>query len=144
MNRFRIRPAKPTDAPLIAGVDSASGIAHAPHVPALVDELLMLGLSWVAEADDGRLAGYAVVSRRFFSRPFLELLAVDPAFRREGVGIALVNQFAAAFGDEAAFTSTNQSNTPMQALLAEAGFEESGIIHNLDPGDPELVFAKLR
>jgi len=26
----------------------------------------------------------------------------------------------------------------MQALFGKVGFERSGIIHNLDPGDPEL------
>ena len=38
------------------------------------------------------------------------------------------------------FTSTNQSNTPMQALLALLGYVRSGVIDNLDPGDPELVY----
>jgi hypothetical protein len=31
----------------------------------------------------------------------------------------------------------------MQALLEKAGFESSGVIHNLDAGDPELVYFKL-
>ena len=30
----------------------------------------------------------------------------------------------------------------MQALLEKAGFESSGVIHNLDVGDPELVYVK--
>ena len=42
------------------------------------------------------------------------------------------------------FTSTHASNLPMQALLAKSGFEPSGIIHNLDPGDPELVYVRFR
>lgn len=142
MKLFQIRPATPSDAPLIVRIDEASGIRHASHVPALVSEHLKLGLSWLAEADDGRAIGYAIVSRRFFSRPFLELLAVDPQFRREGVGKGLVNAFATAFEDPTAFTSTNRSNTAMQALLAKAGFEPSGVIDNLDPGDPELVFVR--
>jgi hypothetical protein len=28
----------------------------------------------------------------------------------------------------------------MRSLLSDEGFEVSGIIHNLDEGDPELVF----
>ena len=40
------------------------------------------------------------------------------------------------------FSSTNQSNRPMQALFAKAGFEQSGMIHNLDPDDPEIVYYK--
>ena len=32
----------------------------------------------------------------------------------------------------------------MRRLLAKAGFQGSGMIYNLDPGDPELVFVKFR
>ena len=137
-----LRPAGLADAPRVAAVDAAAGLAHAPHVPALVAELLRLGMSWIAESD-GQAAGYAIVSRRFFSRPFVELLAVAPAWRRRGVGEALMGRCAAAHDNGPLFTSTNQSNAAMQALLAKAGFEPSGVIHNLDPGDPELVFVKF-
>lgn len=30
----------------------------------------------------------------------------------------------------------------MQNLLKKLGYERSGIIHNLDPGDPELIYFK--
>jgi RimJ/RimL family protein N-acetyltransferase len=40
------------------------------------------------------------------------------------------------------FSSTNQSNRPMQALFAKVGFEQSGRIDNLDPNDPEIVYYK--
>ncbi len=43
---------------------------------------------------------------------------------------------------EKLFTSTNLSNLPMQALLAKLGYTLSGVIHNLDEGDPELVYFK--
>jgi ribosomal protein S18 acetylase RimI-like enzyme len=138
---IRLRSARPADATLIAGIDLASAIVHAPHVPALIDDLLSLGLSWMADVG-GAPAGYAIVSRRFFSRPFIELLAVAPDFRRAGVGGALLEACAAAFPGESLFTSTNQSNGPMQALLAKTGFEPSGVIENLDPGDPELIYVR--
>jgi len=32
----------------------------------------------------------------------------------------------------------------MRALLAACGFEPSGVIYNLDVGDPELVFWQAR
>ncbi len=41
------------------------------------------------------------------------------------------------------WTSTNESNAPMRALLGSAGFVESGRVDNLDPGDPELIFVRL-
>jgi hypothetical protein len=40
------------------------------------------------------------------------------------------------------FTSTNESNRAMRDLLAHAGFEPSGVVQNLDPGDPELIYFK--
>jgi hypothetical protein len=40
------------------------------------------------------------------------------------------------------FTSTNQSNKPMQVLLNRLGYRPSGVIENLDEGDPELVYMK--
>ena len=40
--------------------------------------------------------------------------------------------------------STNASNTAANALFAKAGFEGSGIVYNLDPGDPELIYVKHR
>ena len=30
----------------------------------------------------------------------------------------------------------------MQALFAKVGFQQSGMIHNLDPNDPELKLSK--
>ena len=40
------------------------------------------------------------------------------------------------------FTSTNLSNLPMQSLLAKLEYQLSGVIHNLDEGDPEIVYFK--
>ena len=40
------------------------------------------------------------------------------------------------------FTSTNQSNAAMHAFCAAAGFVRSGVIENLDDGDPEIVYFK--
>jgi hypothetical protein len=40
------------------------------------------------------------------------------------------------------FSSANQSNRPMQTLFAKVGFEQSGMIHNLDPNDSEIVYYK--
>ena len=139
---FQLRSATAEDAPLVAAVDLACGAPQDAHRAALVPQLLAFGLSWMAESD-GAPAGYAIVSRRFFSRRFVELLAVAPAFRRQGLGAALMARCQAAGEAEVIFTSTNESNAPMRALMAREGWETSGVIHNLDPGDPELVFVKF-
>jgi GNAT superfamily N-acetyltransferase len=108
-----------------------------------VRRLLGLGDSWVAELD-GAVVGYVLVSGHFFSKPFVDLLVVSESHRRRGIGSALMNRCEAVHDNDRIFTSTNRSNAPMRALLAQIGFEESGVIDNLDPGDPELVFVKLR
>lgn len=142
MTNFTLRPAVETDAAAIAAIDVASGAPQDAHRATLVPALLKFGMSWIAEAD-GAAAGYAIVSTRFFSRRFVELLAVAPAFRRQGLGAALMARCGAAGAGEVLFTSTNQSNEPMRALLAREGYADSGTIYNLDPGDPELVFVKF-
>jgi ribosomal protein S18 acetylase RimI-like enzyme len=89
---------------------------------------------------DGTPKGYALINYRFFGHPFVELLYVASEWRRIGIGSALIEHIQKHANGPKLFTSTNQSNEPMRALLHRLGFEESGIIHNLDPGDPELVF----
>jgi len=91
---------------------------------------------------DGRPEGYALLHNRFFSYPFIELVYVASSSRRRGIGSSLIEEIQRQALGPKLFTSTNQSNAPMRAVLGRLGFEECGIIQNLDPGDPELVFFK--
>ncbi|MEQ8858188.1 MAG: GNAT family N-acetyltransferase [Pseudomonadales bacterium] len=86
--------------------------------------------------------GYAMTNDSFFGHAFIELVYVHADHRRRGIGLALMRHILDNANGSKLFTSTNRSNTAMQALLARLGFEASGIIDNLDPGDPELVFVK--
>ena len=91
--------------------------------------------------DRGSVAGFAVVRpAHFFGRDFVELLMVDPARRRGGIGRNLLRAALAAAGTEQVFTSTNTSNQPMRSLLRAEGWSFSGELDGLDEGDPELVF----
>jgi ribosomal protein S18 acetylase RimI-like enzyme len=91
---------------------------------------------------DGIPKGYVLLNYRFYGHPFIELLYIASERRRAGLGSALIEHVLKHISGSKLFTSTNQSNEPMRELLRRLGFEESGIIHNLDPGDPELVFLK--
>jgi ribosomal protein S18 acetylase RimI-like enzyme len=94
--------------------------------------------------DHGAVAGFAVVKpAHFFGRDFIELLMVDPARRRCGIGRNLLRAALAAAGTEQVFTSTNASNRPMRSLLEAEGWSFSGELGGLDEGDPELVFYSL-
>lgn len=105
--------------------------------------------SWAARSEvliallDNDIVGFAVLTEGFFHQPFIELVIVGEAHRRHGYGRALVNHCVDASPNAKVWTSTNRSNAPMQALLARAGFIQSGHVDNLDPGDPELIFVHL-
>ncbi len=74
--------------------------------------------------------------------PFIDLLIVHPDQRRKGAATALIEHIVTTCPGDKLFTSTNQSNAPMQALCERLGFVKSGWIDNLDPGDPEIIYFK--
>ena len=98
------------------------------------------GECWIAEEGPDSL-GYAVRGE-FFGFDFLELLFVAEPARRRGAGRALVEAMEEARRTGRVFISTNRSNGAMRGLLAAAGYLASGVIYNLDPGDPEVVYVR--
>lgn len=91
---------------------------------------------------DANVVAYAVLNYKFYDNGWIEMLYVHPQFRRQGVGSALIRHLIDKCRTAKVFTSTNQSNVPMQRLLATLEFGRSGYIQNLDEGDPELVYFK--
>ena len=89
---------------------------------------------------DGVVVGYVVLEYTFYDQGFVSMLYVAEAARRRGVGRTLMREIETRCKTVKLFTSTNESNGPMQALLGSLGYVPSGVIHNLDPGDPELVY----
>jgi GNAT superfamily N-acetyltransferase len=98
------------------------------------------GECWIAEEFPDAF-GYAVLGE-FFGFDFLELLFVAERVRRQGAGSALIKAVEEACRTDRLFTSTNRSNAPMRALLSRRGYAASGVIYNLDRGDPEVVYVK--
>jgi ribosomal protein S18 acetylase RimI-like enzyme len=92
--------------------------------------------------DGGEIVGYVVFDRSLYDQPFISLLVVDPSRKRRGIGAALMCHIESICPEEKLFTSTNESNTPMQGLCEKLGFVRSGHIENLDDGDPEIVYFK--
>jgi GNAT superfamily N-acetyltransferase len=138
---FDIRPIGPQDIDLVARIDPR--VTEDDRMRAHLQDLLGAGLSWAA-FDGEAGVGFALVTRHFYGHPFVDLLFVADARRRGGAGRALMDHCEAAAGGDRIFTSTNESNAPMRALLAKASWRPAGVIHYLDPGDPELIFVKLR
>jgi ribosomal protein S18 acetylase RimI-like enzyme len=93
---------------------------------------------------DGSIVGYCVLTRDWFDQFFIKLVGVVESDRRTGVGTAMIEHLIGLIPPgEKLWTSTNESNAPMRALLPRLGFTESGRVDNLDEGDPELIFVRL-
>lgn len=116
----------------LAAADAPRAVSLERHLAAGEVELI---------SENGELAGYAVVTRAFFGRPFLDLLYLRKEVRGRGIGLAWLARWLARGGDERRFTSTNGSNAPMIRTLRRSGFSPCGLVDGLDPGDPELFFA---
>ncbi len=137
---MQVRLAATRDRRAIAECDP--GVADNLHRRELIDAAIAARHCWVVERAGG-VAGYGVLTTNFFARDFVELVFVAEAERRKGVGDAILETIERARRADRLFTSTNESNAAMRALLARRGYTPSGTILNLDPGDPELVFVKF-
>jgi GNAT superfamily N-acetyltransferase len=112
------------------------------HRRDLIDSAIAARHCWVVERAAG-IAGYGVLTANFFARDFVELVFVAEDSRRKGIGDAILETIERARRADRLFTSTNESNAAMRALLGKRGYRASGAIQNLDPDDPELVFVKF-
>ncbi|MEM1426930.1 MAG: GNAT family N-acetyltransferase [Cyanobacteria bacterium P01_H01_bin.130] len=97
----------------------------------------------IAALMDGQVVGYGVLEYTFFGCGFISMLIVRDGYRRRGIATALVQRLEETCRTAKLFTSTNESNAPMRALMAKLSYEPSGIVHNLDEGDPELFYFKF-
>ena len=106
---------------------------------AFIERALQSETCVVAERG-GYVVGYSVLEYTFYDQGFVSMLYVAETARRQGIGRALLREIETRCKTPKLFTSTNESNDAMRALLASLGYVPSGIIHNLDPADPELVY----
>ncbi|CAF1456808.1 unnamed protein product [Rotaria magnacalcarata] len=100
----------------------------------------------VALWNDKLIVGYAVLDYSFYAQAFISMVLIHPLYRRQGVGLMLMNYLEerTVITTKKLFTSTNLSNLAMQSLLAKLKYQLTGVIQNLDDGDPELVYYKVR
>lgn len=104
---------------------------------------------WVKQNDcfilekNQEILAYGVINTHFFGYGFIELLMVNNQYRRQGLGLILINQLIKKSPTAKVFTSTNKSNTATQQLLIKTGFIPSGCIENIDDNDPELIYCYI-
>jgi ribosomal protein S18 acetylase RimI-like enzyme len=138
--RIDTRPAREDDVDALLALDEIVRVD--PGRAAFIRGAVASGDCLVA-LHGGRVVGYGVLERSFFAHGFVSMLYVAASHRRHGAGTALLRALERRCPTEKVFTSTNASNAPMQALLVRAGFEPSGVVYNLDPGDPEMIFVRI-
>ncbi|MBE7382363.1 MAG: GNAT family N-acetyltransferase [Leptolyngbya sp. SIO1E4] len=136
---MELRIAAKTDADAIIAFDHVA--ASDPARVQLIHNQIKSGACYIAVID-ANVVAYAVLNYKFYDNGWIEMLYVHPRFRRQGIGSALIRHLINECCTPKLFTSTNQSNVPMQRLLATLGFARSGFIENLDEGDPEWVYFK--
>lgn len=99
------------------------------------------GNCFVAVVDEA-VIGYGVLNYTFYHNGCIDMLYIHADHRRSGAGAALLRHMEKLCQTPKLFTSTNLSNLPMQSLLAELDYVLSGVIHNLDEANPEIVYFK--
>ncbi len=108
----------------------------------LIETACASGHISVARVDDV-IRGFVIADNSFFGQFYVRLLMVHHDFRHRGLATALMRAAELDCQTGKLFTSTNQSNIPMQQLCERLGFVKSGYIENLDEGDPELIYVKM-
>jgi len=134
-----IRQGEESDLTSLYSVDRTAGVE--PERKILIREAVLDKRCWVVEVGE-EFVGYGIISHGFFGRSFLELIYINEPNRSNGYGPRLITFLEAHAKSPDVFTSTNESNSHMQYLLEKLGYERTGVINNLDPGDPEIVYFK--
>lgn len=134
-----VRAAKPNELEALIEVDTYAQ-SHSSRVAEL-ERALGTQACLLAELQ-GKPVGYVVVEHSFFGQGFVPLVCVARSHQRLGIGTTLLSAAEEACRTPKLFTSTNASNQAAQRLFLRAGFVRSGVIENLDAGDPELVYFK--
>lgn len=132
-----IREGTPNDIEALIALDEVA--LHDRSRGDYIAQAVKSGGLFVAEWD-GKPVGYGVLAYSFYGNGMIELVYVAKGYRRVGVGRALVRYAESCCHTPKLFTSTNLTNKPMQLLLEGLGYRLTGLIDNLDPGDPELVY----
>jgi ribosomal protein S18 acetylase RimI-like enzyme len=137
----RLQRAASADLPALIALNPR--LARDGHETARLLRALADGNVLVADGE-GRVVGFVAFDYMFFDRGFINYLTVHADRRRQGLGTALTRAAAEACTTHEVFTSTNQSNEPMQALLAKLGYSRCGHADQLDSGDPEWFYVLRR
>ncbi len=106
-----------------------------------LEKSIELGQCIIAKEDDD-IVGFLTYDTNFFECAFISQIIVSPSHRRKGYASLLMSYMINASPTTKIFSSTNRSNISMQRVFDRNGFTKSGIVENLDEGDPEIIYFK--
>ena len=136
---MKIRKATKADSSALKALDTV--VSSDPTRAAQIDRWLEHDNVLVAETD-GQIVGYGVYNHAFFHQGNVDMLMIHPDYRGRKIGEQLLLELEKLSSTPKFWVTTNMSNHRMQRLLKRLGYEPAGYIHELDPGDPELIFCK--
>jgi ribosomal protein S18 acetylase RimI-like enzyme len=144
-----IRHAQPSDYGRVIGRVNTwwGGREMAPMLPKLFF-LHFEGTSFVAEHEDGQLAGFLVgfVSQTDPSEAYIHFVGVDPVVRGSGLGRELYERFFAAARDRGCSVVrcvTSPANADSVAFHEALGFEMERTVEDYDgPGEDRTLLVK--
>jgi len=136
---MKIRKSKPEDIKAIIAFDHV--VKYEPERKLFIRKSVKNKNCYVALIDKIPI-GYAVLEYTFFGYGFISMLYLKKKYRKRGIGEKLMKHLEGKCKTQKIFTSTNKSNKPMQNMMKKMKYRKSGIIHNLDPNDPELIYFK--
>ena len=135
-----IRPANESDVEALCSLDHKAVLDH--RRGKFINRSVAADTCYVALVGT-EVIGYGVLNYSFYDQGWVAMLYVHCDHRRGGAGTALLRHIESVCQTPKLFTSTNLSNLPMQEFLNALGYSVSGVIHNLDESDPEIVYFKL-
>ncbi|MDC2865423.1 GNAT family N-acetyltransferase [Bacillus sp. BP-3] len=108
-----------------------------------IQNAIELGCCIVA-IEENSIVGFLIYDTNFFDCAFISLIIVSPSKRRKGYASYLMDYMVNISPTMKIFSSTNRSNYDMQQVFESNGFVQSGIVENLDEGDPEIIYFKSK
>ncbi|MBU7592892.1 GNAT family N-acetyltransferase [Metabacillus halosaccharovorans] len=108
-----------------------------------IEKSIEFGKCIVAKENDV-IVGFLIYDVNFFECAFISLIIVSPSSRRKGYASLLIDYMVSSSPTTKVFSSTNRSNINMQKVFEINGFIQSGVVENLDDGDPEIIYFKSK
>jgi hypothetical protein len=107
-----------------------------------IQRAVSFGNCFIGAPNDESVVAYGILDYSFFNYGFIPLVHIGAEYRRQGHGLTLMKYLESYCRTTKLFTSTNLSNVPMQMLLRKLAYKLSGVVHDLDENDPELIYCK--